>query len=94
MINREAETEKYYRAREELEIKISEFLGKNSQRKLTLEEIAETIEIPLYWKGFDKPQREVIVSKELSHLVKMGKVEESIVERKEFKEICYYQIKR
>ena len=93
MSRREKELEEYQKAQKELKEKILEFLERNPEKKYTLKEITESIEIPSYWKGFDGPQREVIVSKELSHLVKLERVEE-IEEEKEFKTVLYYRIRR
>ena len=93
MLNREKELVEYQKAQEELKEGIVEFLERNSERKHTLKEIAEVIKIPTYWKGFSQPQKEVIVSKQLSYLVKMGKAEE-IEEEKEFKITYHYKIKQ
>jgi len=90
-LRREKELEEYQRAREELEKEILEFLERNSG-KHTLAEVAKAIKIPAYWKNFDWPQREVIVSQQLTRLTKLGKVAE-LEESKKFKQIYSYQIK-
>ncbi|MDI6806344.1 MAG: hypothetical protein QMD14_00835 [Candidatus Aenigmarchaeota archaeon] len=92
MIRRGKELAEFQKAQEKLQKATLEYLGSSSERKYTLEEVAEAIEIPTYWKGFSKPQREVIVSQQLSQLVKLEKVEES-GESKEFKQIYYYRLK-
>jgi len=91
MTRKEKELEEYQKAREELQKAILEFLEKNSEKKYNLEEISKAIEIPVYWRDFDQPQREVIVSRELSYLNKLRKVEE-IEEVQEFKSVYYYRI--